>query len=123
MRLPFKFPPLKPATKRALVVLAICVACTSLLGFLWAKGFVPLQELELFAQDWQTRMGRKTPVDDRLVLIGIDKPVYTSEFSDGDLQREPVLRHLQNNFPWSREVWARLIEKLGDAGAKVIIID
>ena len=79
--------------------------------------------MEFFAQDWQTRLGRKTPVDDRLVLIGIDKPVYSSDFSDDELQREPVLRDLQNNFPWSRAVWARLIEKLSDAGAKVIVFD
>jgi adenylate cyclase len=30
---------------------------------------------------------------------------------------------LQQNFPWSRAVWARLIQKLGDAGAKVIVFD
>jgi adenylate cyclase len=90
---------------------------------LWARGFVPLQQMEFFAQDWQTRLGRKTPVDDRLVLIGIDKPVYTSDFSDAELQREPVLRELQSNFPWSRAVWARLIEKLAEAGAKVIVFD
>lgn len=90
---------------------------------LWRRGFVPLQQMEFFAQDWQTRLGRKNPVDDRLVLIGVDKPVYLSDFSDEELQREPVLRHLQNNFPWSRAVWARLIEKLAAAGAKVIVFD
>ena len=39
------------------------------------------------------------------------------------MQKEPVLRDLQKTFPWSRAVWARLIEKLGDAGAKVIVFD
>ncbi len=111
------------ATKRSVIVLGICAACTLLFLFLWARGFVPLQEMEFSAQDWQTRLGRKTPMDDRLVLIGIDKPVYAADFSDEELQREPVLRHLQNNFPWSRAVWARLVEKLADAGAKVIIFD
>ena len=114
---------MKPASQRPLIVLAICAAVTLVFLALWAHGFVPLQQMEFFAQDWQTRLGRKTPVDDRLVLIGIDKPVYSSEFSDEELQREPVLKNLQNNFPWSRAVWARLIEKLGDAGAKVIVFD
>jgi adenylate cyclase len=114
---------MKPATKRSLVVLAICVVCTTVFTVLWVRGFVPLQEMELFARDWQTRIGRKTPMDDRLVLIGIDKPIYSSDFSNEELQKEPVLRDLQKNFPWSREVWARLIEKLGDAGAKVIVFD
>src|ERR1017187_3680829 len=114
---------MKPTAKRPIAVLAICAACT--LGFLvlWWRGFVPLQELELFAQDWQTRLGRKTRADERLVLLGIDKPVYSSEFSAEELKAEPVLALLQKNFPWSRAVWARLIEKLGDAGAKVIVLD
>jgi adenylate cyclase len=114
---------MKPASHRPLIVLTICAACTLVFLVLWARGFVPLQQMEFFAQDWQTRLGRKTPVDDRLVLIGIDKPVYSSDFSDEELRREPVLRDLQNNFPWSRAVWARLIEKLSDAGAKVIVFD
>ncbi|MBP9900634.1 MAG: adenylate/guanylate cyclase domain-containing protein [Verrucomicrobia bacterium] len=114
---------MKPATKRSLIVLAICAAGTLAFLGLWARGFVPLQQMEFFAQDWQTRLGRKNPVDSRLVLIGIDKPVYLSDFSDAELQSEPVLRHLQNNFPWSRAVWARLIEKLAAAGARVIVFD
>jgi adenylate cyclase len=114
---------MQPANKRPVIVLAICAVCTLVFLVLWARGFVPLQQMEFFAQDWQTRLGRKTPVDNRLVLIGIDKPVYSSDFSDAELQSEPVLRDLQNNFPWSRAVWARLVEKLSAAGAKVIVFD
>ncbi|MEY2465576.1 MAG: adenylate cyclase, partial [Verrucomicrobiota bacterium] len=114
---------MKPTTKRLLIVLAICVSCTAAFLVLWVKEFPPLRKMEWFAQDWQTRRGRKTPMDDRLVLIGIDKPVYLSDFSETELQGEPVLRHLQKNFPWSRAVWARLVEKLAEAGAKVIVID
>ena len=114
---------MKPATQRPLIVTAICAACTLVFALLWERGFVPLQQSEFFAQDWQARLGRKTQPDDRLALIGIDKPVYASDFSDEELQREPVLRELQASFPWSRKVWARLIEKLADAGAKVIVID
>jgi len=114
---------MKPTAKRPIAVLAICAACTLVFLVLWWRGFVPLQELELFAQDWQTRLGRKTPADERLVLIGINKPVYSSEFSAEELKAEPALALLQKNFPWSRAVWARLIEKLGDAGARVIVFD
>src|SRR5882757_11150358 len=105
---------MKPANQRPLIVLAICAVCTLALLILWARGFVPLQQMEFFAQDWQTRLGRKTPVDDRLVLIGIDKPVYDADFSDEELQREPVLVNLQKDWPWSRAVSARLLEKLAD---------
>ena len=111
----------KPERRRTLIALTICTVCVLVFAYLWQVPF--LQQVELFAQDWQARLGRHTPLDDRLVLIGIDKPLYASDFSDEELQREPVLRHLQTGFPWSREVWARLIGKLSDAGAKVVVID
>jgi adenylate cyclase len=114
---------MKSPSKRSVIVLAICAVCTFAALGLWKRGFLPFEQMEFFAQDWQTRLGPKTPMDDRLVLIGIDKPIYSSDFSDEELKREPVLRDLQNNYPWSRAVWARLIEKLADAGAKVIVFD
>ena len=115
---------MKPGTKRALVVLAICVACTLLFGILWHLEFPPLRQLESYAQDLRVRRGRTTPVDDRLVLIGIDKLVYDpADFSPEEYRQEPSLALLQQNFPWSRAVWARLVQKLGDAGAKVIVFD
>lgn len=83
----------------------------------------PLNAAENFVQDFFARHGRWTPANTNLVLIGIDQPVYSSFFSDAELQREPVLRDLQTQFPWSRAVWARLIQKLSDAGAKTIAID
>lgn len=115
---------MKPATKHALVVLAICTVCTLLFGMLWKKGFRPLEALEFYTQDLQMRAGRKTPVDDRLVMIGVDKQVYgPTDFNQEEIKEEPTLSLLQTNFPWSRAVWARLIQKLGDAGAKVMVFD
>ena len=114
---------MKFINRRPLIVVTICAVSTLLLVILGSRGFVPLQQVEWFTQDWQARLGRKTPLDNRLVLVGIDKPVYGADFSAEELQREPVLRELQDNFPWSRDVWARLIEKLADAGAKVIVLD
>ena len=92
---------MNPATKRAWVVLSICVVFTTIFTVLWEHGFIPLQELEYFAQDHFTRKSRKTPMDDRLVLIGIDKPMYApTDFSEEELQKEPVLRDMQKTFPW-----------------------
>jgi adenylate cyclase len=115
---------MKPATKHALVVLAICTVCTLLFAVLWKRGFPPLKALEFYTQDLQVRKGRKTPMDDRLVLIGVDKQVYgPTDFNQEQIKEEPTLALLQQNFPWSRAVWARLIQKLGDAGAKVMVFD
>ena len=110
-------------SNRPIVMLAICAVITLILLVLCERHFTPLEALNNSAQDWQERLGRRTPADDRLVLIGVDKPVYDSDFSAAEIKQEPVLADLQKNFPWSRAVWARLIQKLGDAGAKVIVFD
>jgi adenylate cyclase len=115
---------MKPATKRALVVVVICGVCTLLFGLLWQREFPPLKQIESYTEDLRMRTGRTTPLDNRLVLIGIDKLVYDpTDFSSAEYHEEPSLALLQQNFPWSRVVWARLIQKLGDAGARVIVFD
>jgi CHASE2 domain-containing sensor protein len=103
----------------------LAIAATAAFIIVLADVFliVPWQQMKNFAQDLQTRVGVKTPVDNRLVLIGIDKESIAAHFSDEEIQREPVLKELQKPWPWSRAVYARLLEKLSDAGAKVIVFD
>src|SRR2546428_2660412 len=119
---------MKKLTKRFWVVLGICAACTLvalvLYGLMGDFRYDQFQEAELYTQDLRTRLGRKTPVDPRLILIGIDRPLYeASDFGEEVLQSTPILRELQKNFPWKRTVWAELVEKLAGAGAKVIAFD
>src|SRR4051794_37325789 len=109
--------------RRAPVLLAICAVITALfmLGY-WLQ-FVPLIEAENYVQDWFVRLGRKSPADPRLVLIGIDRASYAQDILPAEAEADPVLAALRGNFPWSRLVWATLIERLASAGAKVIVLD
>lgn len=111
------------ARQRAPVLLGICALITALffLGY-WLQ-FIPLIETENYVQDWFVRLGRKSPADPRLVLIGIDRASYAQDILPAEAEADPVLASLRGNFPWSRAVWATLIERLADAGAKVIVID
>ncbi len=111
--------------RRGAIVLWICGLVTlAMVGLQW---FVPLQHLnqdaESYAQDWFTRLGRKAPLDPNLVLIGIDRPSYDGEILPEEAANDPVLASLRGRFPWSRNVWAALIERLANAGAKAIVID
>jgi adenylate cyclase len=109
--------------QRAAIVFGICAVVMAVFVLLHWRGFVPLTEAENYVQDWFARRGRKTPIDPRLVLIGIDKASYAQDILESEAQADPVLAALRANFPWSRTVWAALIEKLGNAGARAIAID
>jgi len=71
------------------------------------------------------REGRKTPTPDDFVFLGIDQstlqpPPFTAE----ELEGNRALQLLTDRpFPWSREVWALLLDKLFAAGARLVILD
>ncbi len=104
--------------------IAICAGCALLALVLWWKGFVPFQEAENTTRDLRARLGRQTPVDSRLALIGVDRPFYEpSYFDKWEIEKVPAIGKLFDTYPWARDVWAELITRLADAGAKVIVID
>jgi adenylate cyclase len=83
----------------------------------------PLNDAENYLQDFFTCTGRLTPANTNLVLIGIDRPSYDDVIFSDDAKNDPILAALRERYPWSRRVWAALITRLGDAGAKAIVID
>ena len=109
--------------KRRGPLLGICGLITLILlgAYLW--NFLALVDAENYAQDWFMRSGRRVPPDPRLVLVGIDRPSYAQDILPAEAEADPVLDALRRNFPWSRNVWAVLIERLANAGAKAIVID
>jgi len=111
------------AKRRAPVLLALCGFITALFLLGDWRGFAPLIEAENYVQDWFVRLGRKTPPDPRLLLIAIDRASYAQDILPAEAAADPVLAALRGNFPWSRAVWASLIDRLANAGAKVIVID
>jgi adenylate cyclase len=120
---------MKPSTKRLLISFVICAFFTVLFAVFFRfrdrEPMRPIQNAEYSAQDWLTRYGRTNAADPRLVLIGIDRLTYANAafFQPDEFEAEPALHMMETNYPWSREVWARLIERLAKAGAKVVAVD
>ncbi len=79
--------------------------------------------MELRAKDVMLLSGRILGPDDRLVFIGIDRPSYADVVAPEEAAGNPVLAALTNSFPWPRHVWAAAIERLVEAGAKVVVLD
>jgi len=82
-----------------------------------------LRDSQYYLEDWFLRNGTFAPLDPRLVLVGIDRPSYADVIFAEEAKSDPVLQALRERYPWSRRVWAALIDRLGNAGAQAIVID
>jgi adenylate cyclase len=114
---------------RLLILASICVFWT---GLIFVGHFFPTTPFlsipwrgEQSFEDLLRREGRKTAAPKDFVFLGIDQST---------LQLPPLTpEEIANNrafqlmterpFPWSREVWALLLDRLFAAGARLVIFD
>ena len=114
---------------RLLVLTLICLFGT---GLIFVGHFFPNAPFisapwrgEQSFEDLLRREGRKTAPPRDFVFLGIDQstlqlPPFTAE----ELQGNRALQLLSERpFPWSREVWALLLDKLFAAGARIVMFD
>ena len=117
------------ARARLLVLTLICLFCTGLIVLGHFFSTVPFISMpwrgDQSFEDLLRREGRKTAVPPDFVFLGLDQttlqlpPMTTEEISSS---RALQLMTAQP-FPWSREVWALLLDRLFAAGARVVIFD
>jgi adenylate cyclase len=87
----------------------------------------PLQRLEWWVYDFVHTYGRKTAADPEVVVLGIDEASLdvanaSSAFPE-DIEASRPLQLMNRLFPWSREVYAEVIDRLVGAGARTVVID
>lgn len=114
---------------RRLVVAAICAV--------WAGGIIAVHffpDFPFISAIWRQeqnyenflqREGRKTATRPEFVFLGIDQsslklPPFSPEEIEGN---RALLLLSQGSFPWSREVWALLLDRLFAAGARLVLFD
>ena len=74
-------------------------------------------------EDWLHRTGRRTSTHPELVFVAIStKSLAGPESAKAGKDRMLQLM-AQHPFPWSREVWARLLDRLFESGARLVILD
>ena len=85
----------------------------------------PLLRMESSARDFLTRQGKRSPTRPELVFLAIDGA--TASLNDAfaeDFAASPALRSMKDSgWPWSREVYPMIIERLVNAGARLIVFD
>jgi adenylate cyclase len=100
-----------------------------LTGTFWALlagpvRFLPWQNFEHAVQDSLQKALPTEQVAPELLFVALDEESVTlSPLLDEEIAAEPTLQLMSAEFPWSREVYARLTEKLLGAGARVVILD
>ncbi|MDA0768409.1 MAG: adenylate/guanylate cyclase domain-containing protein [Verrucomicrobia bacterium] len=80
-----------------------------------------------FEKRWQDRLRTQlAPTQERedFVFLGIDEASMTlSALEPEEIEESAVLSAMSQPYPWNRRVWAQTIKRLGDAGARLILID
>ena len=114
---------------RLLILASICAFWT---GLILVAQFFPnlpflsnVRRSEQAYEDVLRKEGRKTPTRSDVIFLGIDES--SREFQAFDQQQVQNNRALQlmgeSAFPWSREVWALLLDRLNQAGVRLVIFD
>ena len=94
--------------------------------------FNPLATAELTVRDLFHQSGRQVPPNPRLIFLGIDDasrsidPALDIEQTFGmkpDSPEAETLRLMGAQWPWSRATYARILDRLIGAGAKVVAFD
>ena len=114
---------------RLLILAAICLFWTTLMllgHFFPAAPFlsVPWRGEQSF-EDLLRREGRKTATRDDFVFLGVDQSTLEMPpLSAEELANNRAFQLMTaKQFPWSREVWAILLDKLFAAGARLVVFD
>src|SRR4029077_5313696 len=76
-------------------------------------------------EDLLRHEGRKTKTHSDFVFLGIDQSTLTFQpFDPGDVQNNRAFQLMtERPYPWSREVWALLLDRLVQAGARLVMFD
>jgi len=104
----------------ALTMIAIAVILAELIP--------AISNWEIRVSDLWLKLSRPATPNPQLIYLEIDKVSYAAGIPDSALAEAeandlPVMLALQGEFPWNREVWARLAEKLMAAGARGVIFN
>ncbi|MDQ6765361.1 MAG: CHASE2 domain-containing protein [Verrucomicrobiota bacterium] len=117
------------ATHRRLALACICAFCTVaiLLTLLFPEVpfFSAVAHGEQSFGDLLRREGRKTATRDDMAFLGIDETTLNFvPFNPDDVVNNRAFQLLtEHPSPWSRELWAVTLDRLFDAGARLVLFD
>ncbi|MEM1059048.1 MAG: adenylate/guanylate cyclase domain-containing protein [Verrucomicrobiota bacterium] len=83
-----------------------------------------VSNIELQTRDYRMRLGPAAPRHPDLIYLAVDEPSITlSSLWPEEIEASRALQLMKQGWPYNREVWAHVIDRLTDAGAKVVAFD
>ena len=129
----FPLPACPMFNRRTLVILAIAIAGMVCLIALDLRQPYPFLRLKNSYADALARAGQKTPANPDLVFmaieaesVGVDGELDIDrvfELGPDDVKEKRALQLMSSKFPWPREIHGLILERLIQAGARVVIFD
>src|SRR3954471_4417684 len=112
---------------RGVALALICALCTSTIIAAAAFQFIFANSIwtsETSFRDALERKARRTTVRENFVFLGIDEASkQLDQVSPEEIEGSPALQKMRQGYPWSRAVYAELVDRLCNAGARLIIFD
>jgi signal transduction histidine kinase len=119
--------------RRIITVVLLTTLCASVATWLHLKPPTYYIQTEYRLRDMLARAGRTTPANPDLIFLAIDSDsvtldpdidlngLFPSTASDPECRR--ALEIMSKGWPWDREIYALILERLVRAGAKVVAFD
>ena len=103
----------------------LLAAAIGMVAVLLTTFFTPfVGSLNLYLQDWLLRITTRSSLPEEFALVTIDeRSLGLGEVSPEEIAESRALQLMSAGFPWSREVYAELTEKLIAAGARLVVFD
>ncbi len=110
---------------RRAFLIVVCAICTGIVAFAHWINFLPLVHLEGRVRDFLTQHGRRSPTQPDLLFLAIDGvTVSLDDAFPEEIAESPALRSMKDSgWPWSRDTYAKVIERLVNAGARLVVFD
>lgn len=113
------------SSRRSLTLFVLCSAWAVVFALLAGPvTIVPLDLVETSLQDKVVRHGMKTATPEDFVFLAVDEAsLNLDQLEPEEIEASPALRLMSEGFPWSRAVYAEMIETVLSAGAKAVVLD
>ncbi|MGH8046666.1 MAG: CHASE2 domain-containing protein [Chthoniobacterales bacterium] len=113
----------KRSRRRFLELACICFA-VALLGWIVFPKMDVLVRADLAVQDKLAALRTPRSLADEFVFVAIDDvSMKLDQLWPEDIAASPALQEMQKGWPWPRSVYAAGIERILQAGAKVVLVD